>query len=42
MSETSMPYQIFGGYLRSSVTCQNCRYSSNTFDPFLGPPNRLG
>jgi len=34
-SETSVVHQIFGGYLRSVVTCAACNFDSNTIDPFL-------
>ena len=26
---------MFGGYLRSQVRCNKCKYNSNTYDPFL-------
>ncbi len=26
---------MFGGYLRSQVSCTKCKYNSNTYDPFL-------
>jgi len=35
IKETNMIYQIFGGYLQSQVTCLECKYKSNTFDPCL-------
>ncbi|XP_012941592.1 uncharacterized protein LOC101864474 isoform X2 [Aplysia californica] len=33
--ETTVINQIFGGYLRSQVTCLRCQGKSNTFDPFM-------
>ncbi|KAJ4840957.1 hypothetical protein Tsubulata_018151 [Turnera subulata] len=33
--EKSLVHKIFGGRLRSQVECQQCRYCSNKFDPFL-------
>jgi ubiquitin C-terminal hydrolase len=35
LDETTFVHRIFGGYLRSQVRCTECRYSSNTYDPFL-------
>jgi len=28
-------FSIFGGYLRSKVTCFLCKYESDTYDPFM-------
>eukprot|EP00927_Polykrikos_kofoidii_P035856 TRINITY_DN30365_c0_g1_i1.p1 TRINITY_DN30365_c0_g1~~TRINITY_DN30365_c0_g1_i1.p1 ORF type:complete len:834 (+),score=187.03 TRINITY_DN30365_c0_g1_i1:71-2503(+) len=36
IQHTTMIHQLFGGYLRSQVSCLSCKYKSNTFDPFLG------
>ncbi|BFZ03663.1 hypothetical protein BsWGS_06702 [Bradybaena similaris] len=33
--ETTVINQIFGGYLRSQVTCLRCHAKSDTFDPFM-------
>ncbi|CAL1540522.1 unnamed protein product [Lymnaea stagnalis] len=33
--DTTVINQIFGGYLRSQVTCLRCHAKSNTFDPFM-------
>jgi hypothetical protein len=33
--ETTLVYQIFGGYLQSQVKCLKCKNVSNTFDPML-------
>ena len=30
---TSPIYEIFGGMIRSQVTCAACNYKSNTYDP---------
>lgn len=35
ISHTTLVHQLFGGYLRSQVKCQDCKFSSNTYDPFL-------
>lgn len=35
---TTFIHQVFGGYLRSRVTCLNCKAVSDTFDPFLDIP----
>jgi ubiquitin C-terminal hydrolase len=35
LDETTFVHRIFGGYLRSQVQCVECRYRSNTYDPFL-------
>nr|AAH84261.1 Usp36 protein [Xenopus laevis] len=32
---TSLVHQIFGGYLRSRVTCSICKNVSDTYDPYL-------
>ena len=32
---TSFIYRIFGGRIRSQIKCTECKYESNTFDPFL-------
>lgn len=33
--ETTIFNHIFGGYLRSQITCGNCKSTSNTFDHFM-------
>jgi hypothetical protein len=35
IAETTVIHRIFGGYLQSSVECSDCKFKSNTFDPFL-------
>jgi len=35
VKRTTLIHQLFGGYLRSQVTCLECKHVSNTFDPFL-------
>eukprot|EP00939_MAST-03C_sp_MAST-3C-sp1_P004511 g4511.t1 len=35
MSETTMVYSLFGGYIRSRVSCARCAYDSDTFDSFV-------
>jgi len=35
LDETTFVHRMFGGYLRSQVQCTKCRFSSNTYDPFL-------
>jgi len=35
LDETTVIHRIFGGYLRSQVTCHKCHHKSNTYDPFL-------
>eukprot|EP00408_Alexandrium_pacificum_P008140 CAMPEP_0171226920 /NCGR_PEP_ID=MMETSP0790-20130122/37573_1 /TAXON_ID=2925 /ORGANISM="Alexandrium catenella, Strain OF101" /LENGTH=635 /DNA_ID=CAMNT_0011693003 /DNA_START=83 /DNA_END=1991 /DNA_ORIENTATION=- len=35
VQRTTLIHQLFGGYLRSRVVCQECKHESNTFDPFL-------
>ena len=35
IKETTVLYQIYGGYYRSSLTCNQCHQSSHTFEPFL-------
>uniref|UniRef100_A0A7S4PT56 Ubiquitin carboxyl-terminal hydrolase n=1 Tax=Alexandrium monilatum TaxID=311494 RepID=A0A7S4PT56_9DINO len=35
VQRTTLIHQLFGGYLRSQVVCQECKHESNTFDPFL-------
>ena len=32
---TTLLHQIFGGSLCSEIKCQNCGYSSKTYDPLL-------
>ena len=32
---TTIPYRVFGGWLRSRVTCGQCHHNSDTFDSFL-------
>ena len=32
---SSFVYDLFQALYRSSLTCLNCRYRSNTFDPYL-------
>lgn len=33
--EDSVVQRVFGGLLRSDVTCGGCGYTSTAFDPFL-------
>ncbi|OAX44033.1 cysteine proteinase [Rhizopogon vinicolor AM-OR11-026] len=35
LAETSWVHKIFGGRLRSRVTCKECHYNSDTFDSML-------
>jgi len=35
ISETTWVHKIFGGKLRSRVTCQSCGYNSDTFDSMM-------
>ena len=35
VKETSVLYQIFSGYYRSTLTCRSCHQPSHTFEPFL-------
>lgn len=35
LAETTWVHQIFGGRLRSRVTCRTCGYNSDTFDRVL-------
>ena len=35
LAQTTLLHQIFGGFFRSQVSCTECSYESNTFDPFL-------
>lgn len=35
LKQTSLIYSIFGGRLRSSITCSRCSHKSTTNDPFL-------
>ncbi|ESK95065.1 usp36 protein [Moniliophthora roreri MCA 2997] len=35
LAETTWVHKIFGGRLRSRVTCQSCGYNSDTFDSIL-------
>lgn len=35
LRETTFVHKIFGGKLRSRVTCLRCKYNSDTFDPIL-------
>ena len=35
IKETSVLYQIFSGYYRSTLTCRSCHQPSHTFEPFL-------
>ncbi|KAG8960381.1 hypothetical protein FRC03_006578 [Tulasnella sp. 419] len=35
IAETTWVHQIFGGKLRSRVTCKKCQYNSDTFDSYL-------
>lgn len=35
MAETTWVHKIFGGRLRSRVTCHDCGYNSDTFDSIL-------
>ncbi|EJD01524.1 cysteine proteinase [Fomitiporia mediterranea MF3/22] len=35
LAETTWVHKIFGGQLRSRVTCQQCGYNSDTFDSIL-------
>ncbi|PWN26444.1 cysteine proteinase [Jaminaea rosea] len=35
LRETTFVHQIFGGRLRSRVTCGRCKHHSDTFDPIL-------
>ena len=35
IKETSVLYQIFSGYYRSTLTCRSCQQPSHTFEPFL-------
>ena len=35
LDETTFIHRVFGGYLRSQITCPSCGYKSNTYDPFL-------
>ena len=32
---TTLLHQIFGGWLRSRVNCQHCKYASDTYESFL-------
>ena len=32
---TTIPHRVFGGWLRSRVTCANCHNNSDSFDSFL-------
>ena len=35
LRQTTLIHQIFGGRLRSRVTCMKCKANSDTFDPIL-------
>ena len=35
LAETTWVHKIFGGRLRSRVTCRDCGYNSDTFDRIL-------
>ena len=35
VKETSILYQIYAGYYRSTLTCRQCQRPSHTFEPFL-------
>jgi len=35
LAETTWVHRIFGGRLRSRVTCRECNYNSDTFDSML-------
>lgn len=35
IAETSLIYQVFGGYNQSIVECPNCHYKSKKYDPIL-------
>ena len=35
LAETTWVHRIFGGRLRSRVTCRECSYNSDTFDSML-------
>jgi ubiquitin carboxyl-terminal hydrolase 36/42 len=35
LAETTSVYKIFGGKLRSRVSCKNCGHNSDTFDRIL-------
>jgi ubiquitin carboxyl-terminal hydrolase 36/42 len=35
VAETTWVHKIFGGKLRSRVTCSECRHNSDTFDSIL-------
>jgi len=32
---TTIPHRVFGGWLRSRVSCSNCKHNSDTFESFL-------
>jgi ubiquitin carboxyl-terminal hydrolase 36/42 len=42
LSETTLPHCIFGGFLRSTLTCPSCAHSSVRHDPFLDLSLSLG
>jgi hypothetical protein len=39
---TTLVYQLFGGYLVSQITCQDCNNKSKNFDPFLDVALEIG
>lgn len=34
LDETTLTHRLFGGYLRSQVSCVDCGHASNSYDPF--------
>jgi ubiquitin C-terminal hydrolase len=35
LAQTTLPYQIFGGFLRNKLTCSQCNFSKSIYEPFL-------